>query len=66
MKKIVVESVSIAVFVAYALLWSPLQGQAAQPTIADILISNNAENVLLYARCGDCFKTEIPMVLRSR
>jgi len=59
MKKIFVERVNIFLFVFFALLCLPSQGQAVQPTIADILISNNSENVLLYARCGDCFKTEM-------
>ena len=59
MKKMVFKRVSIFLFIVFALLCLPAQAQAAQPTIADILISNNAENVLLYARCGDCFKTEM-------
>ena len=59
MKKIFFKSVSIFLFTVLSLLCLPIQVQAVQPTIADILISNNAENVLLYARCGDCFKTEM-------
>jgi hypothetical protein len=59
MKKGFVESVRISLFVVFALLCFPAQGQAVQPTIADILVSNNSGNVLLYARCGDCFKTEM-------
>jgi len=30
-----------------------------QPRMADILITSNHENVLLYARLMDCFKTEM-------
>jgi len=59
MKKIFVKKVIILLFIIFSLLCLPIQVQAVQPTIADILISNNAENVLLYARCGDCFKTEM-------
>ena len=59
MKKIFVERVNIFLFVVFSLLCLPVNGQAVQPVITDILISNNVENVLLYARCGDCFKTEM-------
>ena len=59
MKKIFIDGVCIPLFVVFALLCFPAQGQAVQPGIADILISNNSENLLLYARCVDCFKTEM-------
>ena len=59
MKKIFVNGVCIPLFVVFALLCFPAQGQAVQPRIADILISNNSENLLLYTRCVDCFKTEM-------
>ena len=59
MKKIFIYSVCIPLFVVFAFLCFPAQGRAVQPGIADILISNNSENVLLYARCVDCFKTEM-------
>ena len=36
----------------------PIQGQAVEPTINDIIITNNKENVLLYARVVNGFKTE--------
>jgi len=59
LKKIFVDGVCIPLFVVFALLCFPAQGQAVQPRIADILISNNSENLLLYTRCVDCFKTEM-------
>jgi len=59
MKKIFVDCVCISLFVVFAFFCFPAQGQAVQPKIADILISNNSENLLLYTRCVDCFKTEM-------
>jgi hypothetical protein len=59
LKKIFVDGFCIPLFVVFALLCFPAQGQAVQPGIADILISNNSENLLLYTRCVDCFKTEM-------
>jgi hypothetical protein len=59
MKKIFVDGVCIPLFVVFAFLCFPAQGQAVQPRLADILISNNSENILLYTRCVDCFKTEM-------
>jgi Domain of unknown function (DUF4390) len=58
-KKIFVDGVCIPLFVVFAFLCFPAQGRAVQPRIADILISNNSENLFLYARCVDCFKTEM-------
>lgn len=58
LKKIFIDGVCIPL-VVFAFLFFPAQGQASQPEIADILISNNSGNVLLYARCVDCFKTEM-------
>ena len=37
----------------------PIQAQAIEPKITDILITNNAENVLLYARLVNGFKPEM-------
>lgn len=37
----------------------PIKAQAVEPKITDILISNNAENVLLYARLINGFKPEM-------
>jgi hypothetical protein len=59
MKKIFIKSTYLPIFFVFAFLCFPAQGQAAQPELADILISNNSGNVLLYARCVDCFKTEM-------
>ena len=33
--------------------------QAVEPTVKDIIITNNAQNVLLYAGLVNCFKTEM-------
>jgi Domain of unknown function (DUF4390) len=59
MKKIFVDGVCIPLFVVFAFLCFPALGQAVQPRLADILISNNSGNILLYTRCVDCFKTEM-------
>jgi hypothetical protein len=37
----------------------PMQAQAIEPKMTDILITNNTENVLLYARLVNGFKTEM-------
>jgi hypothetical protein len=58
-KRTSIKSFFLPIFFIFALLCFPAQGQAAQPELADILISNNSGNVLLYARCVDCFKTEM-------
>jgi hypothetical protein len=59
LKKIFIDGFCISLFVIFALFCFPVQGQTVEPRIADILISNNSGNVLLYARCVDCFKTEM-------
>ncbi len=58
-RKIFIESVCVSLFVVFSILSFPAQGRGGQPEIADILISNNSENLLLYTRCVDCFKTEM-------
>ena len=49
----------IFLFIAFGCLGVATQGQAIQPTINDIIITNNKENVLLYARLVNGFKTEM-------
>ncbi len=49
----------IFLLVASGCLGVATQGQAVQPTINDIIITNNKENVLLYARLVNGFKTEM-------
>ena len=46
-------------FVIFGCLGVVTQGQAIEPTINDIIITNNKENVLLYARVVNGFKTEM-------
>jgi hypothetical protein len=47
----------IFLFVAFGCLGAVTEGQAIEPTINDIIITNNKENVLLYARVVNGFKT---------
>jgi hypothetical protein len=49
----------IFLFVAFGCLGVATQGQAIEPTINDIIITNDKENVLLYARLVNGFKTEM-------
>jgi hypothetical protein len=49
----------IFLFVAFVCLGVSTQGQAIEPAINDIIITNNKENVLLYARLVNGFKTEM-------
>lgn len=52
-------SLFIYLFVFFVCLSAPAQGQAIEPVIDDIIITNNKENVLLYARVVNGFKTEM-------
>lgn len=49
----------IFLFICLGFLSVPQTGQAVEPTINDIIITNNAENVLVYARLVNAFKTEM-------
>ena len=49
----------ILLFVAFFCLGVSTQGQAIEPAINDIIITNNKENVLLYARLVNGFKTKM-------
>ncbi|MEN6623649.1 MAG: DUF4390 domain-containing protein [Smithella sp.] len=40
-------------------LCNPTPGQSVEPTINDVIITNNKENVLLYARLMNGFKTDM-------
>jgi hypothetical protein len=53
----------ISWFIIFGCLGISEQGQAIEPKIADIIITNNAENVLLYARLVNSFKTEMESVI---
>ncbi|MGV8056513.1 MAG: DUF4390 domain-containing protein [Smithellaceae bacterium] len=48
----------ICLFVCLGFLSFSAQGQAIEPAINDIIITNNKESVLLYARLVNGFKTE--------
>ena len=58
-KKTFISVICIIFVTGFAFFCLPTHGQAVQPKIADILVSNNSENLLLYARCVDCFKPEM-------
>jgi hypothetical protein len=49
----------IFLLIVFGCLGTALQGQAIEPTINDIMITNNKDNVLLYARVVNGFKTEM-------
>ncbi|MEN6374878.1 MAG: DUF4390 domain-containing protein [Smithella sp.] len=49
----------IFLFVFSGCLGVGTQGRAVEPTIKDIIITNDKENVLLYARVVNGFKTEM-------
>ena len=49
----------MSIFAVMCFLCLPGKSSAVEPVIKDILISNNTENVLLYARLADCFKPDM-------
>ena len=51
--------ICIFLLVFFSFMGLPMQAQAIEPKITDILITNNTENVLLYARLVNGFKTEM-------
>ena len=51
--------ICISLLVFFSFMGLPMQAQAIEPKITDILITNNTENVLLYARLVNGFKTEM-------
>ena len=58
-KRDLVKIFFIFLFVVSGCLGGGTQGLAVEPTIKDIIITNNKENVLLYARVVNGFKTEM-------
>lgn len=53
----------IFLFVIFGFMELPMQAQALEPKMADILITNNTENVLLYARLVNGFKPDIELAI---
>lgn len=51
--------ICIFLFGFFSFMGLPMQAQAIEPEMTDILITNNTENVLLYARLVNGFKTEM-------
>lgn len=49
----------VCLFVVVGILGTVTRGQSIEPTINDIIITNNKENVLLYAKVVNGFKTEM-------
>ncbi|OGP66659.1 MAG: hypothetical protein A2W27_06835 [Deltaproteobacteria bacterium RBG_16_44_11] len=59
MKQIFSRVVCVLLFGLFVFIGLPNKSQAIEPTITDILITNNEEKVLLYARLVNGFKTEM-------
>ena len=53
----------ISLFVIFGFMELPMQAQAIEPKMTDILITNNTENVLLYARLVNGFKPEMELAI---
>jgi hypothetical protein len=53
----------ISFFVIFGFMELPMQAQAIEPKITDILITNNTENVLLYARLVNGFKPDMELAI---
>ena len=53
----------IFLFVIFGFMEFPTQAQAIEPKMTDILITNNAENVLLYARLVNGFKPDMELAV---
>jgi hypothetical protein len=53
----------IFLFVIFGFMELPMQAQALEPKMADILITNNTENVLLYARLVNGFKPDMELAI---
>jgi hypothetical protein len=53
----------ICLFVIFGFMELPMQAQALEPKMADILITNNTENVLLYARLVNGFKPDMELAI---
>jgi hypothetical protein len=59
MKQIFSRVVCVLLFGLFVFIGLPNKSQAIEPKITDILITNNEEKVLLYARLINGFKTEM-------
>ena len=55
--------VLVCLFIVFGSMALPMHVQAIEPKITDILITNNKENVLLYARVVNGFKTEMELAI---
>jgi hypothetical protein len=55
--------VLMSLFVVFGSMAFPMRAQAIEPKLMDILITNNAENVLLYARLINGFKPEMELTI---
>ncbi|MCX5850331.1 MAG: DUF4390 domain-containing protein [Deltaproteobacteria bacterium] len=53
----------ISLFLVLGFMRLPMQAHAIEPKITDILITNNTENVLLYARLLDGFKPDMELAI---
>jgi len=53
----------ISLFVIFGFMELPMQAQALEPKMADILITNNTEYVLLYARLVNGFKPDMELAI---
>jgi len=53
----------ISLFIIFGFMELPMQAQAIEPKLTDILITNNTENVLLYARLINGFKPEMELAI---
>jgi hypothetical protein len=63
MKKIKNKIVVILIFLLFGSLSLPSQTYALEPKIRDVLITNDAENVLLYARLVNGFKPDMELAV---
>lgn len=53
----------IFLFFVFGFMALPMRAQAIEPKIADILVTNNRESVLLYARLVNGFKPDMEMAI---
>jgi hypothetical protein len=55
--------VVVCLFIVFGSMALPMQVQAIEPKMTDILITNNKENVLLYGRLVNGFKPEMELAI---
>ncbi len=55
----------ISLFIILGFMELPMQAQAIEPKMTDILITNNTENVLLYGRLVSGFKPEMELAIMA-